>query len=85
MDVLLNQLITDRFAGVCPGDAQELRHIGDAEHNVKLIVSGNMPLLPTTEKRGFERIPLFTANIEGDYVVAYHTEEKLCFSSTLFV
>ena len=26
------------FVGVCPGDAQELRHLGDAEHNGQLFV-----------------------------------------------
>ena len=28
----------DEFVGVCPGDAQELRHIGNAEHNGELII-----------------------------------------------
>ena len=28
----------DEFVGVCPGDAQELCHIGDAEHNGELII-----------------------------------------------
>lgn len=28
----------DEFVGICPGDAQELCHIGNAEHNGRLIV-----------------------------------------------